>query len=80
MIPIRCFTCAKVLSNKYRTYQELVTKYEKDGERDVIMDIKYLTGNGKKIESPESKALADIEITRYCCRKEFLCSLDFSTQ
>ena len=33
IIPVRCFTCGKVIGNKWDKYQELITEYE---EKDVL--------------------------------------------
>ena len=33
IIPVRCFTCGKVIGNKWEKYQELITEYE---EKDVL--------------------------------------------
>ena len=33
LIPVRCFTCGKVIGNKWEKYQELITEYE---EKDVL--------------------------------------------
>jgi DNA-directed RNA polymerase I, II, and III subunit RPABC5 len=33
IIPVRCFTCGKVIGNKWEKYQELIAEYE---EKDVL--------------------------------------------
>jgi DNA-directed RNA polymerase I, II, and III subunit RPABC5 len=33
IIPVRCFTCGKVIGNKWEKYQQLITEYE---EKDVL--------------------------------------------
>ena len=33
IIPVRCFTCGKVIGNKWDKYQQLITEYE---EKDVL--------------------------------------------
>ena len=33
IIPVRCFTCGKVIGNKWEKYQELIIEYE---EKDVL--------------------------------------------
>jgi DNA-directed RNA polymerase I, II, and III subunit RPABC5 len=33
IIPVRCFTCGKVIGNKWEKYQQLITEYE---DKDVL--------------------------------------------
>jgi len=53
MKPIRCFTCGKLLGDKYKEF-----------ERRVI-----------KGESPD-RALDELGVKRYCCRRMLLTSID----
>jgi len=53
MKPIRCFTCGKLLGDKYEEF-----------ERRVI-----------KGESPD-RALDELGVKRYCCRRMLLTSVD----
>ncbi len=46
MVPVRCFSCGKVIGSLYEQFIEKV----------------------KNGESPE-KALDDLGVTRYCCRR-----------
>ena len=59
ILPIRCFTCDKVIGNKYNKYLELVTEYNTDG------DIEYDLNS-------QAKALDDMKILNYCCRSMFM--------
>ena len=54
IIPVRCFTCGKVIGNKWETYLNLV--------------------NGA--EMSEMKALDELGLTRYCCRRMLLTHVD----
>ena len=54
IIPVRCFTCGKVIGNKWETYLNLV--------------------NGS--EMTEMKALDELGLTRYCCRRMLLTHVD----
>ena len=53
MFPIRCFTCNKVIGNKWEKY--------KDGLVHKKTDIQILN---------------ELGITRYCCKRMFLCHVE----
>ncbi|HTY89552.1 MAG TPA: DNA-directed RNA polymerase subunit N [Methanocella sp.] len=58
MIPVRCFTCGKVVSNVWEEYIERVEERKKSlprGEQLKVGDI-----------------LDDLGIERYCCRRMLL--------
>jgi DNA-directed RNA polymerases I, II, and III subunit RPABC5 len=76
IIPIRCFSCGKLLANKWETYNMLVKQYSKEGvEGERLIDINYI--NSMKLEkTPESKALDHLGLKRYCCRKHMLTHVD----
>jgi DNA-directed RNA polymerase, subunit N (RpoN/RPB10) len=77
IIPVRCFTCGKIIGNKWDQYLDLVEKYSTD-ETDTstsILDVNYLQSD--EIEpTPEYKALNELSITRICCRRHFLTHID----
>lgn len=77
IIPIRCFTCGKIIANKYESYLDKVKKYEMEQEEpiDTTMGVHYFTGENKVV-TPQFKALEDLKITRYCCRRHFLTQVD----
>ena len=53
MKPIRCFTCGKLLGDKYEEFESRVIKGE----------------------SPD-RALDELGVKRYCCRRMLLTSID----
>jgi len=53
MKPIRCFTCGKLLGDKYEEFERCVIKGE----------------------SPD-RALDELGVKRYCCRRMLLTSID----
>jgi len=69
IIPIRCYTCGKVLADKYETYKELIIKYKGNNE-ETLIDV----SNVKK--TAEGKALDQLELKRYCCRNIMLSHVD----
>ena len=77
IIPVRCFTCGSVISNKWVKYMELCDKYRLETKQDDVelLDIDELQSNTKK-ETAEFKALRDLSVKRLCCRRHFLCNVD----
>ena len=69
IIPIRCFTCGKVLADKWGEYNRLKLKYSSTGE-DTIISLKTVR------KTPEGKALDELNISRMCCRRILLGQLD----
>lgn len=67
IIPIRCFTCGKVLANKWKTYKEKVEKQEPDENE---QQYKMLEANHK------AKILQEIGITKMCCKRHMLTHID----
>lgn len=71
IIPVRCFTCGKIIADKYNTYQNLVTENRKAmgmPDEDTILKV----SRDKIPETPEGKALDQIGLKRYCCRRMML--------
>jgi DNA-directed RNA polymerase subunit N (RpoN/RPB10) len=74
IIPIKCFTCGKVLADKYRYYQREVRKIKL--ARDMqVNDIVYLTKEFSE-KTPEGEILDKLNLTRYCCRRHILTHVD----
>ena len=54
IIPVRCFTCGKIIADKYNTYQNLVTENRKSmgmPNEDTILKV----SRDKVPETPEGK-------------------------
>ncbi|GIS52809.1 MAG: DNA-directed RNA polymerase subunit N [Paracoccaceae bacterium] len=81
IIPVRCFTCGAVIADKWVQYNTLTNEYRKDTKhKDVeLLDIDALTSNDNPVTA-EYKALQDLDITRVCCRRHFLCNVDMIDQ
>ena len=71
IIPVKCFTCGKILGDKWRYYQKEVAKIkEKEG---LSMEDTVINVNSKTLkQTPEGKVLDKLELTRYCCRRVML--------
>jgi len=68
IIPVKCFTCGKVLADKYRIYV-LASKTERGDE-----DRAYYVEGVKK--SVEGRVLDRLGLTKQCCRRHMLTHVD----
>lgn len=80
IIPIKCFTCGKVLADKYRFYLEEVRKLKVsnttgNNDNDDDNDVVYLTQNHSE-KSPEGKVLDSLGLNKICCRRHLLTHVD----
>lgn len=70
IIPVKCFTCGKVLADKYR-YFKRITKERKGTEYTKV----YLTMENMD-KSIEGVVLDEIGIKKMCCRRHMLTHVD----
>ena len=74
IIPVKCFTCGKVLADKYRYYVKEVKK--KKITADLELDkVVYLTEDNKD-KTPEGEVLDSLQLNKYCCRRHMLTHVD----
>ena len=82
IIPIRCFTCGKVLAHLWEPYieevQKLKNKYEKNKSLNNTEDLIHLEPNIDK--SVEGQSLDKLKITRYCCRKTMISTVELAEE
>ena len=73
IIPIRCFSCGKVISNIWNDYiKEVQDEYNKLNKN---LDRKYIVKDiGEK--SIECKLLDKYGVDRYCCRRMIISHVD----
>ena len=74
IIPIKCFTCGKVLADKYLYYQEEVARRKLLDKND-IKEVQYLTKNNIK-KTHEGIVLDELNLTKMCCRRHMLTHVD----
>ena len=74
IIPVKCFTCGKVLGNKYRYYVKEVQKKKIRKKMD-LEKVLYLT-NDYIDKTPEGEVLDNLKLTKYCCRRHMLTHVD----
>lgn len=75
IIPVRCFTCNKVIGDKWVHYQRRVSEMKDTGEIDDA-DAKHDVVNAKDGQTPRGKLLDDMGIKRICCRRHLLTHVD----
>lgn len=74
IIPVKCFTCGKVLGNKYRYYVREVQKKKINKDIDVEK-VQYLTKDYID-KTPEGEVMDQLKLTKYCCRRHMLTHVD----
>jgi DNA-directed RNA polymerase I, II, and III subunit RPABC5 len=74
IIPIKCFTCGKVIGDKYRYYLAEVKKgkMSEDMKNDKVI---YLTKEFRD-KTPEGLVLDKLKFNKMCCRRHFLSHVD----
>ena len=74
IIPVKCFTCGKVLGNKYRYYLKEVQKRKISKSMDTEK-VLYLTKDFID-KTPEGEVMDELKLTKYCCRRHVLTHVD----
>ena len=74
IIPVKCFTCGKVIGDKYRYYLKEVKrlKLEKGMNVDKVI---YLTQEFID-KTPEGEVLDKLNLNKICCRRHLLTHVD----
>jgi DNA-directed RNA polymerase subunit N len=71
IIPIRCFTCGKVLADKWRYYQERVEETSKADESTGAKE------SFKNVSQVQTGAILDeLGLKRICCRRHMISHVD----
>ena len=74
IIPVKCFTCGKVLADKYLFYLNEVKKMKQVSGMDEN-EVIYLTENNVK-KTPEGVVMDMLQLDRICCRRHMLTHVD----
>jgi len=78
IIPVKCFTCGKIIGDKYRYYQEEVRKRklaDKKIDNLEIDQVLYLTKEFNE-KTSEGIVMDEMGLTRMCCRRHILTHVD----
>ena len=70
LIPVKCFTCGKVIGNKYNYFlREVIKRKEQSGG--IPQEIQYL--DDKSLDKTiEGLLLDELRLRDMCCRRHFL--------
>jgi len=74
IIPVKCFTCGNVISDKYRYYQEKVREVKLQNNKS-LEKVVYLTKETTD-KTPEGLILDELKLFKMCCRRHFLTHVD----
>lgn len=74
IIPVKCFTCGKVLADKYMFYTTKVREMKLSKSQDLDKVIYLDKDNIKK--TPEALVLDSVGLTKMCCRRHMLTHVD----
>lgn len=76
IIPVRCFTCNKIIGDKYSTYLSKIQEAQKTNpDSNIFIDTNTIE-KGLIQNSYQGNILNELKITRYCCRRMFLSQVD----
>jgi DNA-directed RNA polymerase subunit N (RpoN/RPB10) len=79
IIPVRCFTCHKVLGDKWEHYNREVKKQE-DIEKNKKYSVDDIRVENKQdtffLDGYKGKILDKLEISKMCCRRHMLGHVD----
>ena len=71
IIPVRCFTCNKVLASLYKEYIKLIELNKLKNEEDVISGLDDIS-----IENSNVQIFEKLKVDRYCCRRHLMTHVD----
>ena len=72
--PIKCFTCGKVIADKYNYYVAKVR--EEKTKQGISMDkVTYLTKDDVR-KTPEGQILDELGLDKQCCRRHMMTHVD----
>lgn len=74
IIPVKCFTCGKVLANKYEYYKSEVRAIKMSRSMQVDKVV-YLTKEYID-KTPEGEVLDKLKLNKMCCRRHLLTHVD----
>tara|TARA_B100000242_G_C42807966_1_gene375699 strand:+ start:342 stop:605 length:264 start_codon:yes stop_codon:yes gene_type:complete len=81
IIPVRCFTCGKVLGDKWNTYKKLVDKKSSsESKKKFTLEDITISSKNDPLEHFDNNHQNDIlnkmNIKKMCCRRHMLSHID----
>ena len=83
LIPVRCFTCNKVIGHLWEEYQAKIQKAYQDmgiDEKERIVKFNISKTNQLKQKTLEGKILDEMGLNKYCCRTILISTVDLTTK
>jgi len=74
IIPVKCFTCGKVLADKYLYYVKEV-RQRKVAKGEEVENVVYVTRENIE-KTTEGNVLDELGLTKICCRRHMLTHVD----
>jgi DNA-directed RNA polymerase subunit N (RpoN/RPB10) len=74
IIPVKCFTCGKVLADKYEYFKRQVIMRKQEDNIN-INKVVYLTEENRR-KTHEGNVLDELGLKRMCCRRHMLSHVD----
>jgi DNA-directed RNA polymerase subunit N (RpoN/RPB10) len=74
IIPVKCFTCGKVIGNKWEAYKKACAELEENTKQSKSYMHADLVDNFDK--NLKGKILDDLGLPRICCRRHLLAHID----
>jgi DNA-directed RNA polymerase I, II, and III subunit RPABC5 len=81
LIPVRCFTCNKVLGHLWEDYVSKVqTQYQQldEEQRDESLKFTMVTRDKIRNKTIEGKILDEMGLNKYCCRTIMISTVDLT--
>jgi DNA-directed RNA polymerase subunit N (RpoN/RPB10) len=75
IIPVRCFTCGKVVAHLWEPYLEKVQKIALE-TRDDDQKYRFVNVESLREKTKEGRVLDELGVKKYCCRRMMLCNVD----
>ena len=74
IIPIKCFTCGKVIADLYRAFVRMVREKKMKNNME-IDEVIYLTKTNAH-KTAEGEGLDELQLNKMCCRRHMLTHVD----
>lgn len=81
LIPVRCFTCNKVIGHLWEDYQSKIQQAFQEfnmEEKDRIIKFKVSKRDQMKDKTFEGKILDELGLNKYCCRSIMISTVDLT--
>ena len=74
IIPVKCFTCGKVIGDLYRAFLRMVREKKLKNNME-IDEVIYLTKTNAH-KTAEGEVLDELQLNKMCCRRHMLTHVD----